>query len=46
MPAKIKRLPGDSRRPLTIAEKLAILRAVLLGEPVGPSRRAPTERGA
>jgi hypothetical protein len=45
MPAKIMRLPA-SRRPLTIAENLAILRVVLLGEPVGPSRRAPTERGA
>jgi hypothetical protein len=30
MPAKIKRSPRASRRPLTIVEKLSILRAVLL----------------
>jgi hypothetical protein len=33
MPAKIKRSPRVQRRPLTIAEKLAILRAALLSEP-------------
>jgi hypothetical protein len=33
MPTKIKRSPRASRRQLTIAEKLAILRAALLGEP-------------
>jgi hypothetical protein len=36
MPAKIKRSTRVSRRPLTIAEKLAILRAALLGEPTEP----------
>ena len=39
MPAKIKRSPRVSRRPLTIAEKLAILRAALLG--AEPTESAP-----
>ena len=34
MPAKTKRSPRVSRRPLTIAENLAICRAALLGEPM------------
>lgn len=39
MPAKIKRPPQAKRaspRPLSTAEKLAILRAALLGEPAEP----------
>jgi hypothetical protein len=39
MSAKIKRSPRVSRRPLTIAEKFAILRAVLLGPELGPAAR-------
>ena len=40
MPAKIKRSPRVLHRPLTVAEKLAILRAALLGEPCNGQRRA------